>query len=154
MGSIPQLSVIKGPARNLAAQTINSLFENVANGNAKENVALIFEGEKRSITKRLAPLSPVIYRHQPPPPTYLSSVGPNYQSISAHHPSNDPQSVAEFRRGLHRCRKHASQRPARHGPAVHLEGGRCLSAAGPRVSQRPNPAHRTRIETSSDHLRR
>lgn len=44
MGSIPQLSIIKGPVRNFTPNSINRLFENVANGNASENVALIFEG--------------------------------------------------------------------------------------------------------------
>ncbi|KAJ8986012.1 hypothetical protein NQ317_013896 [Molorchus minor] len=43
MGTIPQLSVIKGSTRKLTPNILNRLFENVANGPAENHTALIFD---------------------------------------------------------------------------------------------------------------
>ncbi|XP_018568645.1 uncharacterized protein LOC108908938 [Anoplophora glabripennis] len=42
MGSIPQLSIIKGPTRQLTPNLLHKLFENVATGLAANRIALIF----------------------------------------------------------------------------------------------------------------
>lgn len=44
MGSIPQLSVLKGPTRPLKPTLLHRIFENIANSTAANSVALIFEG--------------------------------------------------------------------------------------------------------------
>lgn len=45
MGTIPQLSIIKGPTRQLTPNLLNHIFENVATGHASDNIALLFNGE-------------------------------------------------------------------------------------------------------------
>ncbi|CAG9815434.1 unnamed protein product, partial [Phaedon cochleariae] len=52
MGSIPQLSVLKGITRQLKVDTLSNLFEDVATGHCENNTALIFEenGETRQHT--------------------------------------------------------------------------------------------------------
>lgn len=45
MGSIPQLSIIKGPTRQLTPNLLNRLFENIATGLVADHIALIFNGE-------------------------------------------------------------------------------------------------------------
>ncbi|CAG9772921.1 unnamed protein product [Ceutorhynchus assimilis] len=43
MGTIPQLSIIKGPTRPLQPNVLHNIFEKVANGPHKSNIALIFQ---------------------------------------------------------------------------------------------------------------
>nr|ATB56363.1 Ebony2 [Leptinotarsa decemlineata] len=43
MGSIPQLSIVKGPTRRLQINTLHDIFENIATGQYENNTALIFE---------------------------------------------------------------------------------------------------------------
>ena len=52
MGSLPQLSVLKGPPRSLSHTQIDTLFEKVATGSSSDNTALIFEenGEVRKLS--------------------------------------------------------------------------------------------------------
>lgn len=52
MGSIPQLSVLKGPTRTLKPTLLHNIFENIANTTAANSVALIFEenGETKTYT--------------------------------------------------------------------------------------------------------
>ncbi|KAJ8964557.1 hypothetical protein NQ314_004859, partial [Rhamnusium bicolor] len=52
MGTIPQLSIIKGPTRQLNPNLLNRLFENVATGTADNNTAVIFNdnGQTRQHT--------------------------------------------------------------------------------------------------------
>lgn len=44
MGALPNLSVIKGPTRQIQDASLNRLFEDVATNAAPNNIALIFEG--------------------------------------------------------------------------------------------------------------
>lgn len=44
MGSLPNLSVVKGPTRHLQTTRVNKLFENLAQTTAADNFAVIFEG--------------------------------------------------------------------------------------------------------------
>ncbi|XP_050294222.1 zwittermicin A synthase ZmaJ isoform X2 [Anthonomus grandis grandis] len=48
MGSLPQLSILKGPTRPLQPTSINNLFEKVASGNLKSNTALIFKDNEQT----------------------------------------------------------------------------------------------------------
>ncbi|KAF2902812.1 hypothetical protein ILUMI_03369 [Ignelater luminosus] len=45
MGSIPQLSILKGPTRPLKPTLLHRIFENIANSSAANSIALIFEDE-------------------------------------------------------------------------------------------------------------
>ncbi|XP_048524265.1 mycosubtilin synthase subunit C isoform X1 [Dendroctonus ponderosae] len=48
MGTLPQLSIIKGPTRALQANVLHKLFENVANGESAQKPAVIFAGNESS----------------------------------------------------------------------------------------------------------
>lgn len=48
MGSLLNLSVIKGPTRQLKETFLDKLFESVANGATADNIAVIFEGKTRT----------------------------------------------------------------------------------------------------------
>ncbi|KAG5894177.1 hypothetical protein JTB14_001871 [Gonioctena quinquepunctata] len=52
MGSLPQLSIVKGPTKQLKINTLHNIFENIATGDYENNTALIFElnGEIRQHT--------------------------------------------------------------------------------------------------------
>lgn len=47
MGSLPQLSIIKGPTRPFHPNLIHKLFENVAKGSCADNTAFIYEGTNK-----------------------------------------------------------------------------------------------------------
>lgn len=49
MGSLPHLSVIKGPIKECEETYVDKLFENVAGGEAADNIAVIFEGNSKEI---------------------------------------------------------------------------------------------------------
>lgn len=53
MGSLPNLSVIKGPTREFQECYVDQLFESVANGAAADNIAVIFEGKHFLEIKRI-----------------------------------------------------------------------------------------------------
>ncbi|EFA09829.1 beta-alanyl-bioamine nonribosomal peptide synthetase ebony isoform X2 [Tribolium castaneum] len=52
MGSLPQLSILKGPTRPLVVSQLGRIFEKVAAGPAASNIALIFEenGQSRQLS--------------------------------------------------------------------------------------------------------
>lgn len=45
MGTIPHLSILKGPVRSLQPNHLNKLLEDVASGEAANKVALIHKGK-------------------------------------------------------------------------------------------------------------
>lgn len=45
MGSIPQLSILKGPTRLLHLNQLNNLFEKIASGAAANQLALVYKGK-------------------------------------------------------------------------------------------------------------
>lgn len=48
MGSLQNLSVIRGPTRAFKEISLDKIFEGVAGGTAADNIALIFEGNQRA----------------------------------------------------------------------------------------------------------